>query len=109
MPSYHSTNKYHNKRIVVDGVKFDSKKEYNRWMELQILEKAHLISGLKRQIPYVVIPKSKYGRAIKYIADFDYTENGRHIVEDCKGFKTREYLLKRRLMAETYGIEIKET
>ena len=57
-----------------------------------------------------LIPKSKYGMPIRYIADFTYNDrNGQLIVEDAKGVKTPVYRLKRRMMAEIYNIEIKET
>ena len=74
-----------------------------------MLERAGVIKGLKRQVPYVLINKSRYGRAIKYVADFVYLENGQLVVEDVKGVRTPVYKLKKRLIAEVYGIEIKET
>lgn len=101
--------KYHNSKTVIDGIRFDSKKEAKRYLELKILEKAGVIKELKRQVPYILIDKSCYGRAIKYVADFVYLENGQLVVEDVKGVRTPVYKLKKRLMAEVYGIEIKET
>ena len=101
--------KYHNCKTIVDGIRFDSKKEAKRYLELKILEKAGVIKELKRQVPYILIDKSCYGRAIKYVADFVYLENGQLVVEDVKGVRTPVYKLKKRLMAEVYGIEIKET
>ena len=59
-------------------------------------------------MPFVLLPKSQYGRPVKYIADFVSTEGGRRAVEDAKGYRTDVYKLKRRLMAELLGIEIKE-
>ena len=103
------SSKYHAKKIIINGITFDSKKETNRYQELKLLEKGGMISCLKRQVPYVLIEKSKYGREIKYLADFVYTEKGVAIIEDCKGVKTPVYQLKKRLMAEKYGIAIKET
>lgn len=121
----HFYNKYHAKKTIVDGITFDSKAEAKRYMELRLLEKQGKIRCLRLQVPYVLIEKSKYGREIKYIADFVYdevnssgerTKDGiifsyerKTIVEDCKGFKTDVYRLKKRLLAERYGIEIKET
>lgn len=102
-------SKYHAKKTIVDGIKFDSKKEANRYCQLKILEKMGLIKGLELQVPFQLIPKSVHGRAIKYIADFVYYENGERVVEDAKGFKTDVYKLKKRLMSEVHGIEIKET
>lgn len=109
----YSTNrisKYGNQKVVIDGIKFASKKEARRYQELRLLRRAGKIDNLRLQVPYVLIDKSKYGRAIKYIADFVYYDNDlqKEIVEDTKGYRTDVYKLKKRLMAERYGIEIKE-
>lgn len=101
--------KYHNSKTVIDGIRFDSKKEAKRYLELKILEKAGAIQDLRRQVPYVLINKSSYGRAIKYVADFVYYEDDKLIVEDVKGVRTPVYRLKKRLMAEVHGIEVKES
>ena len=92
------------------SIKFDSKKEANRYKELRLLRRAGKIDNLRLQVPYVLIDKSKHGRAIKYIADFVYYDNDlkKEIVEDTKGYRTDLYKLKRRLVAERYDIEIKE-
>lgn len=104
-------SKYHNEKVIFDGIKFDSKKEFNRYMELKLLEKAGKISYLELQKPFVLIDKSKYGRQIVYKADFVYYDNelNKLIVEDVKGVKTDVYKLKKRLIAEKYDIEIIET
>lgn len=102
-------NKYKAKKTVVDNITFDSKKEANRYYELKLLERAKVISNLQLQVPYILIPKSKYGSAIKYVADFVYEENNQVIIEDVKGVKTPVYRLKKRLMEEQFGIAIKET
>lgn len=101
--------KYHNCKTIVDGIRFDSKKEAKRYLELKILEKEGQISHLKLQFPFILISPSKYGRAIKYVADFVYYEGNKRVVEDVKGVRTPVYKLKKRLMAEIYGIEVKET
>ena len=112
--SYHSNwwgkPKYGNKTITTTDGKFDSKLEYYRWCELIVLEKARKISDLKRQVKFILIDKSKYGREISYIADFTYLQGDKLVVEDTKSTstKTRLYCLKKRLMAERYGIVIKE-
>lgn len=103
------TPKYRNKKTSVDGIRFDSKREANRYMELKLLERAGIIKGLKRQVPYILIDKSRYGRAIKYVADFVYYEDDKLVVEDVKGVRTPVYKLKKRLIAERFGIEVKET
>lgn len=106
-------SKYHNTKITVDGMKFDSKKEYKRYCELKLLEKAGIIKGLERQVKYILIDKFKTvdgtQRETSYVADFIYTENGRLVVEDVKGFKTDVYKLKKKMMYDKYGIWIKET
>lgn len=105
--------KYHNKRVVVDGIPFDSKKEAQRYRELSLLLRAGAISDLERQKEYVLIPAQCAGgktveRAVKYKADFVYRENGREVVEDTKGVRTRDYIIKRKLMLWVYGIRIRE-
>lgn len=104
-----AVSKYRAKKTVVDGITFDSRKEAKRYCELHLLEQAGQINDLQLQVPYVLIPKSKYGRVIKYVADFTYYENGEFVVEDVKGVLTPVYRLKKRIMAEKYGIVIKET
>lgn len=102
------TTKYNAQRTELDGIKFASKKEARRYAQLKLMEKAGVITDLRLQVPFVLIDKSTYGRAIKYIADFVYIENGQEIIEDTKGFRTDVYKLKKRLFAEKYRKEIKE-
>lgn len=94
--------KYKNKKTVVDGMTFDSKKEADRYCELKILQKIGEISDLKIQVPFQLIPKNHGERAVKYIADFTYIQNQKLIIEDVKGCKTREYILKRKLFKYLY-------
>ena len=101
-------SKYKSKKVEVDGITFDSKKEANRYSELKCLERGGVIDNLRLQVPFVLIDKSEYGRAIKYIADFVYTEGDKEVVEDVKGFKTDMYRLKKRMLVERYGIEVRE-
>jgi hypothetical protein len=106
-------NKYHNKVTYQGGEKFDSKKEYQRYKDLCILQKAGVISSLERQKPFVLIDKSEHGRMIKYIADFVYIdeESGKMIIEDVKSTITKKngvYRLKKRLFEERYGLKITE-
>lgn len=103
-------SKYGAVKTEVDGIAFDSKHEASRYAELRLLEQSGEITNLRLQVPFELIPKSKYGMPIRYIADFLYNGiNGQLIVEDAKGVKTPVYRLKRRMMAEKYGIKIKET
>lgn len=94
--------KYHSKKTTLNGIKFDSKKEARRYAELRLLEKAGVITDLKLQVKFEIIPKQETERAAHYIADFVYFENGKTIIEDTKGFKTPEYILKRKLMKLKY-------
>lgn len=108
-------NKFNARKVTApDGQKFDSRKEYRRWCELKLMERAGRICDLKRQVKYELLPTQKKpsgGSEIKvsYIADFVYRKNGKTVVEDCKGMKTDTYILKRKLMLYMYGIEILET
>jgi hypothetical protein len=108
-------SKYKSKKTVVNGQTFDSKKEANRYQELLLLEKAGAIQDLRRQVKFVLIHSQrdeKTGKVIErecsYRADFVYTEDGETVVEDVKGFRTKEYIIKRKLMLYKYGIRIRE-
>lgn len=106
-------NKFHAKKVNYDGKTFDSKHEAERFAELKLLQRAGMIADLRTQVSFVLIP-SQYvnGKCIerecKYIADFTYRKNGEFVVEDAKGFKTDVYKIKKKLMLEKYGIQIKE-
>lgn len=121
------SNKYGSKKIEIDGIVFDSKKEAKRYQELSLLEKAGAIQDLQRQVKYVLIPAqyetierySKTGKRLKdskkcierecaYYADFVYQQNGKTVVEDTKGMRTTEYIIKRKLMMHVHGIKIAE-
>lgn len=100
--------KYNNIKTVVDGIAFDSKKEAKRYQELKLLERGRVISDLDCQVKFELIPKQEGERPCYYVADFVYTENGKKVVEDVKGFRTDVYKLKRKLMLERHGIKILE-
>lgn len=108
--------KYHNRKTALDGIVFDSAKEARRWAELQLMARAGEIYELERQVPFVLIPvqKDERGKVIereaKYIADFAYRDRktGKLIVEDVKGLRTREYILKRKMLLYRCGIRIRE-
>ncbi len=104
-------NKYGARKLTApDGQVFDSVKEYQRWGELKILQRAGVISKLRRQVTYELIPKQQGERACNYIADFVYVnDKGETVVEDSKGYKTEVYRLKKKLMLWVHGIRIKET
>ena len=109
MPPF-GMSKYNAKKIVdPEHGKFDSKAEYKRWIELVAMQEAGMISDLKRQVRFEVIPANEKHRKVEYIADAVYTENGRVIVEDTKGFETPDYIIKKKLMYHVLGIDIFES
>ena len=104
-------NKYKNKKVEYDRIKFDSKKEYAYYLKLKLMEQAGEISELKRQVEFELISTFKLAdktyRKTKYIADFTYLDKyGKLHIIDVKGIKTDVYKLKKKLMAWKYGIEI---
>lgn len=106
-------SKYGNKKVEVNGIVFDSKKEARRWLELDMLAKAGEIQNLQRQVPYLLIPSQSVDgkvveRAVSYVADFVYKQDGKTVVEDTKGHKTKDYILKRKMMLFFYGVQIRE-
>lgn len=122
-------NKYNAKKVEIDGIKFDSVKEGRRFLELKAMEEAEVISELKRQVKYVLVPAQrepdtigKRGGKIKgkllerecsYVADFVYKDSkGNTIVEDVKGYRGggayEVFKIKRKLMLYIHGIKINE-
>lgn len=107
-------SKYNSKKTVVDGQKFDSEKEANRYQELLLLKRVGAIKNLNRQVKFVLIPsqRDENGKVVErecsYKADFKYEEDGKTVVEDVKGYRTKEYIIKRKLMLYQYGIRIRE-
>ncbi len=97
---------YQTKKVVRDGIRFDSQREAQRYTELKLMEGAGAISQLELQPKYMLQPSFVYGdkriRAINYIADFRYTENGRMVVEDVKGFETTVFKLKWKMALAKY-------
>jgi hypothetical protein len=121
-------SKYHSKKVKLKGETFDSKKEMNRWCELKLLERAGKIADLQRQVKFELLPaqyrtvatktgqkKKCIERAVSYIADFVYKEqlvqDGDFcvtVVEDTKGFRTADYIIKRKLLLYMHDIRIRE-
>ena len=100
--------KYGNRKTVVDGITFDSAKEAKRYGELKVLQRAGEITSLELQPRFPIVINGV--KVCTYVADFGYVDQiGSPVVEDCKGFKTREYTLKRKLMKAVHGIDILET
>lgn len=124
--NYKAGNKYHAKKVSIQGEVFDSKKEARRFLELQMLEKAGKISGLQRQKKFVLVPaqyepettgprggriKGKLlEREVAYCADFVYfdEEEKDFVIEDTKGVRTKDYIIKRKLMLWLNGYQIRE-
>lgn len=121
------TNKYYNKKCEINGMVFDSRKEARRYCELLLLVNGNYIKNLQRQVKYVLIPAQyevverydKSGKRLKdgkklierecaYVADFVYEEDGKTVVEDTKGMKTKDYIIKRKLMLFVHGIRVRE-
>lgn len=127
--------KYRNKKITVDGETFDSRKEYRRYTELKLMEQAGEVRNIQRQVKYVLIPAQRdpdtigprggvkkgklIEREVSYIADFVYEiwlptyvgidiEGWWRVVEDTKGVRTKDYVIKRKLMLWVHGIRIRE-
>ena len=123
--------KFNATKCVVDGISFDSKREATRYCELRLLAKGNIISDLRLQVEFELIPnqyatEKRYGkngkelkdkqvlleRKCSYVADFVYTDNatGKMVVEDTKSPATRtpEYIIKRKLLLFRYGIRIIE-
>lgn len=120
--------KYRNRKVTIDGVTFDSKHEAQRYRELQVLERAGQIYGLELQKKFVLVPAQyetfdRYGKngkplkdgkkcvekEVAYYADFTYiTARGEYVVEDAKGVKTKDYIIKRKLMLFIHDIKVKE-
>jgi hypothetical protein len=132
-------NKYRSKKITVNGITYDSKKEMRRHLVLLDMERKGEISDLQRQVKFVLIPAQrepdttgsrggvKKGKLIErecaYVADFVYSVvqkdtsqsasltapfKGSLVVEDTKGVRTKDYVIKRKLMLWVHGIQIKE-
>lgn len=107
-------SKYHSRKVTLDGMEFDSHREAKRYCELSLLQRAGEISDLRTQVRYILIPSQKKPsggteRAVTYTADFVYRDKaGREIVEDAKGVRTQQYIIRRKLMLFVHGIEINE-
>ena len=111
-----SSNKYGAQKIKTPDGTFDSKGELLRWENLKLMQRAGLISSLRRQVSFELVPtiKRKDGttqRKAEYIADFVYMDakTGELVVEDFKGKRTDLYTLKKKIMLWRWGVEIKET
>ena len=112
-------SKYHSRKITIDNQTFDSMKEFGRWKDLQRLLGAGVITDLKRQVKFELIPsqKNEFGKVIErpvtYVADYVYKDRcGKVHVEDVKGYKHGVaydvFVIKRKLMLYIHGIKVEE-
>ena len=106
--------KFNNKKVSFRGKTFDSIHERDRWIIFSDMEKRGEIKSLKRQVAFQLIPSQKIEgktveRPVKYVADFVYERNGETIVEDAKGCRTKDYIIKRKLMLFIHNIKVFET
>ena len=117
-------NKYKAKKTMAFGITFASKKEADRFMVLKTLEAKGKISDLKTQVKFVLIPAQRepdgvgvrggkvkgklLEREVSYVADFVYYRDGQMVVEDTKGMRTPEYIIKRKMLLYMCGIRIRE-
>lgn len=125
MRRYLKRAKYRNSKVTIGNDTYDSMKEYRRYLDLLALEKTGEIKELQRQVKYILIPAQREpdtigkrggihkGRLLEkevaYFADFVYTDsNGETIVEDTKGIRTKDYIIKRKMMLWFHKIRIHE-
>lgn len=109
--------KYRNKRVEVDGIKFDSAKEAHRWTALKLMEASGQIRDLRRQVAFELAPavrldgEKRMKPAIRYWADFTFVERGVLVVVDCKSAPTRKlaaYRMKKHMLAVIHKLQIRE-
>ncbi|MBQ2920124.1 MAG: DUF1064 domain-containing protein [Oscillospiraceae bacterium] len=116
--------KYRNQKCSFDGMTFDSKHERDRYCELRLLQKAGVISDLRCQVSFRLVPEQRepdgtgprggrrrgrvLEKAVDYVADFVYVKDGQTVVEDAKGVRTKDYIIKRKLMLWLHGIRVQE-
>ena len=105
-------NKYNARKVKYKDIIFDSKKEFERYLELLDMEKRGEIKELRRQMKYEILPGNQYYRPVHYIADFVYVKDGQETIEDVKGMKKgcayQLYKIKEKLMFDKYKIKVQE-
>jgi len=103
-------SKYKNKKVVYNGIKFDSQKEGAYYLKLKMLEEKGIIQDLQLQVKFELLPNFKFNgktiRGINYYADFTYKQDGELHIVDTKGIRTDVYKLKKKMMNyKGYDIE----
>ena len=124
--NYLKRTKYGNNKVVIGEDTYDSMKEYRRYLDLLALQMAGEIKDLRRQVKYILVPAQRepdtigkrggvhkgklLEKEVAYFADFVYIDcgSGEEVVEDTKGVRTKEYIIKRKLMLYVHKIKIKE-
>lgn len=105
-----SYSKYRAFKTTVGDITFDSGLEARRYTQLKILEAAGTVKNIQLQPKFRLMDSFKYDgktiRAIDYIADFMYEEDGKVIVEDVKGIRTKDYIIKSKLFIKKYILEL---
>lgn len=105
-------NKYRNIKVTIENIKFASKREATRYVDLKHMLQLGLIEDLRRQVVFQLAPavmvKGRNRPPLRYIADFVYRKDGQQVVEDVKGRITEGYRIKRHLMASVLGIQVVE-
>jgi len=99
--------KYRNSPLRIGALRFDSKAEANRYQDLRLLEQARTITGLKLQPRFALNVNGVH--VCDYVGDFEYYELGVRIIEDVKGYRTRDFRIKQKLMLAIHGIELRLT
>lgn len=110
---YNKSNKYHNRKIKLDGITFDSMAEADYYALLLWKQKAGIIKNLQLQVPFELIPaytdhNNKKVRAVKYVADFVFERDNKMIIVDVKGTQTKEFIIKWKLLGYKYPEYVRE-
>jgi hypothetical protein len=94
-------HKYRARRTIIDGIAFDSRREADTYVKLKALEQAGELTDLERQVRYDL--HGKNGTKISFVkVDFAFKENGRPVVLEVKGVRTRAYVLRKKLFQDEY-------
>lgn len=100
-------SKFGNRKTAIDGITFHSAREAGRYVTLKMMERIGEIELLELQPKFAIIINGM--KCFTYVADFGYVEKGSPVVEDCKGFRTPIYRLKKKCVEAQYRIKIRET
>ncbi len=105
-------HKYNARSVVIDGIRFPSKREGDRWLALKLRVVLGEITELERQVSYQLAPSVKIlgekraRPALRFTADFRYVEGGKTVVEDSKGFADTAFRMRQHLMKSVHGVDV---